>query len=409
MSMPPPVADRRAVLLGLAAAGLAPAIARAKAPAWTGTAALVSRYVDEGKLSGACVLVRKGEHLTTISRGAGGPGGRVVDERTIWRIFSMSKPVTGVAAMALIEDGKLGLDQPVADFVPAFKTVQVLEGEALRPARTEMKVRHLLTHTSGVGYFINEDAVGARHREAVLRPADPVAREGAPRSLEEFGARLATVPLGSDPGTAYQYSASLDLLGLVIQNASGMPFSRYLRERLFDRMAMTDTGFAVSESQRARLATNFAVRDGKLVALETEGPSPYFSLPPYVSGGGGLVSSARDYDRFCAMLLDDGAFDGRQVIARGTARRARSNLLPRGVVAEGGLEFGAGMGLVSSGYAEADGMPAGSVFWGGAAGTFMWIDPVNKLSVVLMTQFVPSRAYRLWSELRTAIYADLAA
>lgn len=408
--MPPSiVANRRAVVLGLAAAGLAPA-SRARTIAWPAVTQLVARYVDEGKLSGACVTLRKGEAVTTIARGAGAAGGRVVDDRTIWRIFSMTKPITGVAAMALIEDGKLGLEQPVADYVPAFARVQVLDGETLRPARTVMRVRHLITHTAGIGYAINDDAVAARHREALLFPGDPTPREGGPRSLEEFGERLAAQPLVADPGTAYQYSASLDLLGLVIQNASGMPFSTYLRQRLFDPIAMTDTGFAVSESQRARLSMNYGVRDGKIQPLEpADRPSPYLSLPPYVSGGGGLVSSARDYDRFCTMLLEDGAFDGRQVLERGAARRAKTNLLPRGVPGEGGMEFAAGMGLVSRTSAEAGLEPAGTVFWGGAAGTFMWVDPVNKLSVVLMTQFMPSRAYPLWTELRRAVYADLAA
>ncbi|MDX2235829.1 MAG: serine hydrolase domain-containing protein [Hyphomonadaceae bacterium] len=405
-----PVApNRRTVLIGLAGACVA-STGRAGPSAWPRTAALLGGYVDAGKLAGGCVTIRRGAQVSVLTRGAGALGGPPVNERTLWRIFSMTKPVTGVAALALIEERKLGLDQPVADFIPAFANPQVLEADgALRPARTRMTVRHLLTHTAGLGYAIVPDAVGKRYEAASLTPGDPTPRPAAPRSLEEFGERLAREPLIADPGTRYQYSVSLDLLGLVIQNASGTPFGRYLRHRLFDPMAMTDTGFQVSESQKARLAQNYEVRDGGIAPLEPEGQSPYLAAPPYPSGGGGLVSSARDYDRFCAMLLADGAFDGRQVIARATARRARSNLLPRSVPGEDGAVMGAGMGVVTEASAQAGGPPPGSAYWGGAAGTSMWIDPVNDLSVVLMTQFMPSRAYPLWDELPRAVYADLAA
>ncbi len=404
---PPALADRRAVLLGLAAAGLAgPAWGKAT-PTWSGVSGLLQGYVAAGKLAGACVTVRRGQEVSVLSYGAGALGGAAVNERTLWRIYSMTKPVTGVAALALIEDGKLDIDQPVAEILPEFASLKVLDGDVLRPARTPMRVRHLLTHTAGLGYAINDDALGARYRAAGLYPGDPTPREGAPTSLEEFGARLAQQPLNADPGAKYQYSVGLDLLGLVIQRASGMSFSAYLRQKLFDRMAMTDTGFAVSESQRARLAMNYSIRDGAIVPLEPEGKSPYLSPPAYPSGGGGLVSSARDYDRFLSMLAADGVFDGRQVVSRATARRARSNLLPRGVSAEDGMEFGAGMGVASA--ASGDGLPPGSYFWGGAAGTFMWGDPAQRLSVVLMTQFMPSRGYPIWGELARAVYADLAA
>jgi CubicO group peptidase (beta-lactamase class C family) len=404
----PPVAfaaSRRTLVLGLAAAAIARPAAARSAPPWAAVNTLVSRYVDAGKLTGACVTVRQGDRVATIARGAGAAGGRAADDRTIWRIFSMSKPVTGVAALTLVDAGKLGLDQPVADFAPAFAHVQVLDGETMRPARTVMRVRHLLTHTAGLGYNIIPDAIGRRYEAAGLRPGDPTPHDDTPRSLDEFGDRLAQQPLGADPGARYAYSVGLDLLGLVVQRASGMPFERYLQQTLFDPLAMTDTGFAVAEDARPRLSMNYAVRDGVVVALEPEGRSPYFAAPAFPSGGGGLLSSARDYDRFCTMLQRDG--DG--VIARAVARRAHTNLLPAGVVAEDGLAFGAGMGVVSRASATPGTEPVGSYFWGGAAGTYMWNDPVNRLSVVFMAQFMPSRAYPVWDELRHAVYADLAA
>jgi CubicO group peptidase (beta-lactamase class C family) len=402
--------DRRAVLLGLAASAAAPMAHAAPAPQWTAVRALIGRYVDERRISGACAILRLGGAATTIAGGYGALGaGRPADTRTIWRIFSMSKPVTGVAALALIEDGKLGLDQPVADFLPAFAQLKVLDGAGERPAKGVMRVRHLLTHTAGLGYGINSDALAARYREAGLNPGDPTPRPDTPQSLEEFGARLATMPLNADPGTRHDYSVALDLLGLVIQKASGKPFESYLKERLFDPLGMPDTGFFAPPSAADRLSMNYRIAPEGIVPLEPPGRSPYLAPPAYPSGGGGMVSTAQDYDRFCTMLLRGGDLDGVRVLSRATAARAHANLLPRGVMGESGEHFGAGMGVITRASAQPGMMPPGTFYWGGAAGTFMWMDPRLRLSVVLMTQFMPSRGHPLWDELQRAAYADLAA
>lgn len=371
--------------------------------------ALLGHYVEARKIAGAAVALRRDRGAAQfISRGAIALDGAAADTRSLWRIFSMTKPVTGVAAMSLIERRRMGLESPVADFVPEFANLRVIDGATTRPARTVMRVRHLLTHTAGLGYVINEGSpLAPLYRDAVLVPGDPTPREGGPQSLDEFGARLATLPLGSDPGTRYEYSVALDLLGLVIQRASGMPFADYLRTALFEPLGMQDTGFSVPAPARSRLAQNYLVRDGRIEPLERTGQSPYFAAPAYPSGGGGLISSAGDYDRFCAMLMNDGVLDGVRVLSAPTARKAHANLLPRGVSADG-LNFGAGMGIVATERGEA-GEARGTYFWGGAAGTFMWMDPRTRLSAVLMTQFMPSRAWPLWREFREAAYADLSA
>ena len=403
-------ANRRAVLLGLAGATLA-SRGHAQAPvrAWPRASALLADHVSARKVSGVSLAIRMGAAAPQFSNfGALAFDAAPADEHTLWRIFSMSKPITGVAALALAEEGKLSLSQPVSDFVPEFATLKVLETGATRPARTPMLVFHLFTHTAGLGYAINDATpLAALYAEAVLLPGDPTRRANAPQSLDAFGARLATLPLGADPGTRYEYSVGPDLLGLVIQRASGMPFEAYLKARLFDPLGMNDTGFRANAQNAARLSQNYVVRGGVVAPLEPVGRSPYLTAPAYPSGGGGLLSTAHDYDRFCAMLQNDGVLDGVRVLSRSTARRAHSNLLPPGVLADGGMKFGAGMGIVTRASAVARQEPPGAYGWAGAAGTLMWIDPVHRLSVVMMTQYMPSGAYPIWAELKRAIYADL--
>lgn len=407
-------ADRRSVLFGLAAAGCAPRFVAAPV-AWREAEALARGYVDAKKVSGMCLAIRHGDApVRFASFGAQAFDGAAADPHTIWRIFSMSKPVTGVAALLLVEDGKLRLDQPVGEILPAFAKLDVLENGVRRPARNPMLVSHLLTHTAGLGYHINtENALAPLYAAAGIKPGDPTpprAGEAArPTSLAAFGDRLATLPLFAEPGTTYAYSVSLDLLGLVIERASGMPFETFLQQRLFQPLGMVDTGFFASPEKQARLAMNYGVSRDGVTALERPGQSPYAAPPAMPSGGGGLLSTAADYIRFNQMLMDDGVFDGRRVMRAATARLAHTNLLPPGVAAWDGADFGAGMGVANARSAVVGQEPVGSYGWAGAAGTIMWNDPVNRLSVVMMTQYMPSSAYPVWKELRTAVYRDLAA
>lgn len=408
-------ASRRSVLLGLTAATAFAPAAVARPSAWPAASALARRYVAERKVAGVALAILHGSaEPRYLNFGAQAFDEARANERTIWRVYSMTKPVTGLAMTLLEADGVLKLDQPVSDFLPKFARLDVLENGARRPAQKPMLISHLLTHTAGLGYHINRDnSLGALYTAAGLKPGDPSpARDGErapPTSLAEFGDRLAEMPLFAEPGTVYSYSVGLDLAGLVIERASGMPFETFLKRRIFEPLGMADTGFVAPPSSKARLSANYYVSAEGVRALEQTGPSPYLSAPRYPSGGGGLLSTAADYIRFNRALLNDGVLSGRQWISAAAVRRACSNLLPPGVESWNGGAFGAGMGITTEKTAEAGREPAGSYGWAGAAGTLMWNDPSNRLGVVMMTQYMPSNAYPIWEEMRTAVYRDLAA
>jgi CubicO group peptidase (beta-lactamase class C family) len=381
------------------------------------TRAVIADYVAAGRVAGVSMAIKHGRsppEFVNVGRLAFDTT-EVVDEDTIFRIYSMSKPVTGLAAMQAIEAGSLALDQPISDILPAFADMRVLAGDDLgltRPATGPILVRHLLTHTAGLSYAINpEGALPPVYRELGLTPmgggGSPA--PGAAPTLEAFGERLSTLPLASDPGTRMDYSVGLDLLGLVLERVEGQPFADVLRERLFEPLGMVDTAFHVPPEKLGRLATNYRLANGGLEVDDDPTDSAYAGSPGLPSGGSGLVSTARDYMRLCAMLLNEGELDGVRVMAPETVRLACSNLAPPGVFTLLGDGFGAGQRVVLP-ESERDGdLPAGSVSWGGAAGTTQWVDRANGLALVLMTQFMPQDAYPIWEEVRRAAYADLAA
>lgn len=416
---------RRTALAAAAAAPWVAGCASARpARRFATTQALLDRYVSEGKVAGACLAIGRGTApplwLSAGVRARGLP--EPAEPDTLWRIYSMTKPITGVAALALIEDGALGLDQPIADFIPAFARMQVATGYAplaTRPAARAITVRHLMTHTSGLSYHINEESpLAPVYRAAGVMPVgaqlDVQEGDGAPPTdLDTFGARVAELPLIDDPGARWEYSIGLDVLGHVIQAASGMPFETYLRRRLLAPLGMDDTDFSVPAAKRGRLSANYLITPEGPREIDAPATSAWIDARVMPSGGAGLVSSARDYARFCAMLLNGGTLGRMQVLRPRTAALARSNLLPPETRAFppwwSGDAFGAGMGVVTPASAKPGREPPGAYGWAGAAGTSMWIDPVNGFYAVLMTHFLPSRAYPLWDETRAAVYADLAA
>ena len=410
-----PRLERRQFLAALGALAASPAWARSAR--WPKVQALLDRYVAAKKIAGAsAALTVGGAPLAYVNSGTLALGSSVAaNEDTLWRIYSMTKPVTGTAAALLIEDGKLELDQPVADFFPAFASIQVAIDPArsldARPAKTVMTVRHLLTHTSGLTYTImGKGPVQKAYRQKGLfgfygQPPKP--GDGAlPTSLAEFAERLATVPLIAEPGTVYHYSVSLDLLGAVIERANGMPFDAFLRARLFGPLDMRSTAFRALDMNR--LSTNYLVTPKGLLAVDLPGRTVFGTYPKLAHGGAGLVSSARDYARFGLTLLGDGALGGVRVMAPETARLVRSNLLPAGVTAlDDGSGYGAGGRVVTPATRDANDS-VGSYGWGGAAGTSFWIDPRRRTMVTLMTQFMPQDGYSIRRELRDAIRADVA-
>lgn len=375
---------------------------------WESLRALLDRYVTQRGLPGALAAVSyHGEPLAY-------PASGTVDENSLWRIYSMTKPVTGFAAMLLIEDGRLQLDQPVADVLPELRSLRVLlDAQSLesRPAVNVMTMRHLLTHTSGLDYWIHETSAGVSpltraHRQRGVTPADFGFGLGSPyvgygtqaRGLPEMVSRLAELPLAHEPGTTWHYSVGLDVMGAVIERITGHGLDAFMRDRIFEPLDMRSTGFQVSRRDAPRLIALHRVTPNGLEPLDVGATSAWLAAPALLSGGAGLISSARDYARFGAMLLGEGALGGVRIADAATVRLAVSNLLPEGVTYAGG-GFGAG-GIRD---------PTGRFGWEGAAGTTWWIDMARRGNVVFLTQHLPYGTYSVWDEVAAAIAADLAA
>lgn len=412
--------DRRALLAGMGALALpASAFAKPGQVNYPALEAFLDSYVPTGKLPGMVLAIRRGnDPVRYISRGTVAFGSDIpAGPETLYRIYSMTKPVTGFAAMKLVEDGKLKLDQPLSDILPDFKNMQVManaEGTELRPATKPILIRHLLTHSAGFGYAISDNVMARLYIKNGIVPGGrqiekaPGADLAPARDLEEFGRRLAKMPLSFEPGSRWQYSVSLDLLGLVIQRVSGMTFHQYLQKTFFTPLKMIDTDFMVPANKLNRFTSVITVRDGKPVVVDDRAASPFARDRDLPSGGGGLVSTAKDYSRFTGMLVNEGTFERVRVLKPETVRLGRSNLLEPGVKFGGRNGFGAGVSVILPEGVRPGTEPAGSFSWFGIAGTQMWMDPVNKLSVVLMLQMQPT-TYPVQQEVRVAAYKDLAA
>jgi CubicO group peptidase (beta-lactamase class C family) len=339
-----------------------------------------------------------------------------VDPDTLFRVYSMTKPVTGMAAMILIGEGKLKLDQPIADFIPEFAEMRVATDPAASldsvPAKNQITVRHLLTHTAGLGYSITSKGALLKAYMAngitpgaVSRIPLPGFEPGAPvPDLKTFAERVAKLPLIAEPGAKWSYSISLDLLGRVIEVASGMSFDAFLKARIFDPLKMTSSYFQVPQSEVNRFTTNYAVFGGALIPIDPAASSVYLDKPAFAFGGAGLVCSAKDYDRFLAMLLNGGTLDGVTVMAPETAALGMSNLLPAGADLKGtwveGSHFGAG-GRVGTGATE------GSFGWSGAAGTTGFVHLKRKVRATGMIQYMPPSSLPFQDQFPKWVIADL--
>ena len=409
----------------LAASTLAPATAQQAVPAagvetpfpFTYLRNLARYYVTEGKTANMVIGVAVGDSSAIwINEGQLGlRAGAAADEQSIYRIYSMTKPVTGMATMMLIDEGKLGLDQPLAETLPAFSKMMVqktYDGSVtdLVPAERPITIRHLLTHTAGLGYSIIQKGpireqyvkYGVVPGQVTRLPIPGLGREEAIRGLDKFANNLAQLPLVLQPGSKWSYSVSLDLLGRVIEVASGMSFDEYLRTQIFEPAGMNSTFFRVPKSEVPRLTTNYGIMGGTPLPLDPAGASIYLDDPAFPFGGAGLVSSPRDYDHFLKMLLGYGEIDGKRVMSEAAVRLGTSNLLPETAVTKGtwveGQGFGAG-GRVTD----------GSFGWGGAAGTVAFVNYPAKLRASLYTQYMPSEAYPIHEGFPNAVQADLAA
>jgi len=402
-------------------AGLMPRMAFAAPDAemlYPHLAKLARDYVDSGKLPGVVSLIGTGATQSVIARGVqtlGDP--RPAGPDSLYRAYSMTKPITGMAAMMLIDEGRLGLDQPLADILPKYAKMQVQvtpDGSItdVRPARTPITIRHLLTHTSGLGYSITQKGpLKAAYEANGLVPAEisraeiPGLTVGKPLpSLAVFADRLADMPLVYEPGTAWSYSVSLDLLGRVIELVSGQPFDAFINERIIGPCGMTSSGFQVAPANASRLTTNYRVVKEKLVPIDPADKSVYLDPPAYPFGGAGLVTSPRDYDRFLQMVLNYGVIDGRRVMSEHAVRLGTSDLLPPALI--GARVFGRISGFGAGGRVGV-GEDAGTFGWSGAAGTVGFVSYRAGLRAGLWVQYMPSSALQIGEEFPVAVRADV--
>jgi CubicO group peptidase (beta-lactamase class C family) len=408
----------------LAAAGAATAFipvqiwARSAAEKYPTIKAQFDNYVTSGKLPGMLASIGAGGAspdviaVGTIAQGDKTP----VDMDTLWRVYSMTKPITGIAAMILVGEGKMKLDQPIADFIPEFAKMQVLTDPdnslASVPAKNQITVRHLMTHTAGLGYgIITKGPLLKLYNDQGINPAVfsrfPIPGLPVPSptpDLKTFAERVAALPLIAEPGTKWSYSISLDLLGRVIEVASGMDFEKFLKTRLFDPLKMTSSYFRVPASETKRFVTNYAPVNGILFPVDPAPTSIYLDKPAFAFGGSGLVCSARDYDRFLHMLQNGGELDGARIMSAETVALAASNLLPAGVKTEGTFIAGAGNG---AGGRVGVGAFEGTFGWGGAAGTVAFVDTKRKLRAVCMAQYVPSDVYPIHADFPKWVMKDM--
>jgi CubicO group peptidase (beta-lactamase class C family) len=381
---------------------------------------LRTRYLEPGKIAGCQVVVaRHGAIAHASSLGdRDRERGRPVGDDTIWRLYSMTKPVTGVALLTLYERGLFQLDDPVHRFLPAWRDLRVRErtedGDTrLVEPRRPMRVRDLMMHTSGLGYSLDNSDITVD----MLRRS-PGERLGKGATLETLAERLAEAPLRFHPGTHWLYSFSTDVCARLVEVLSGQRFDDYLRTTIFEPLGMVDTGFSVTDEQADRFAACYTRDAAKRLVLQDDPVESRYRRPmSFLSGGGGLVGTMSDYVRFCLMLLGGGELDGVRILGRKTVELMASNHLPGsgelsafalpgayGEVGFAGMGFGltvaVSLGPVATGIV---GSP-GEYMWGGAASTLFWIDPFEDLAVVFMTQLIPSGTFNFRGQLKTLVY-----
>ena len=397
----------------------------------------LGEQITSERLAGASVLIgRRGRVAMFEARGlADQASARSFDRDTIVRIYSMTKPVTTVAAMMLYEEGCFQLDDPVANYLPVFADTPVWAGgdapiSETVPNEVPMTVHHLITHTSGLTYgFMQANAVDAAYR------AERVDFPGGRGDLAGQVDRLAGIPLLCQPGSEWNYSVSIDVLGRLVEIWSGMSLAEFFQSRLFDPLDMRDAGFHVREENWSRFAACYApavggdlsnigktpsaeeaAARGGLKLQDSASESSFLKPARSYAGGGGLTSSMRDYARFCQMLMNGGELDGMRILSPKTIGYMRLNHLPenRDMAAMGqpvwsetsydGIGFGLGWAVVIDPVKAKFVTSLGEHHWGGAASTFFWLDPEEDLFVILLTQLMPSSTYPIRRELRQRVY-----
>ena len=394
---------------------------------------LRERYIEPGRFPGTQLLVyRRGKLVHASSQGLADLERKVpVRDDTIFRIYSMTKPITSIAFMMLVEEGRVALDEPVHKYIPEWKNLGVFQAGIApafltRPPSRPMLIVDLMRHTSGLTYgFQQRSNVDAAYREKKI---GEVEKAGTLQSMIED---LAQIPLEFSPGEAWNYSVSTDVIGYLIGLISGKPFEVFLKERIFDPLQMKDTDFFVPPEKASRLAACYSAspqgamtfhateRKGGLTLQDDPATSSFLSRPSFISGGGGLCSTATDYLTFCRALLNRGELDGVRLVGPKTLALMTSNHLPdgrtlpemsRSLFSEAtyhGIGFGLGFSVTLDPARTLIAGSAGEFAWGGAATTSFWIDPTEELIAIFMTQVLPSTATQIRRELRTMVYSAI--
>jgi CubicO group peptidase (beta-lactamase class C family) len=384
---------------------------------------LAQKYISTRRLP--CTLALVARHGEIAHLGVQGLAdverGIPAREDTIFRIYSMTKPITSVALMMLLEQGKIALDDPVHKYIPEWKNLGVFVagthklGFQTRPCTRPMQVIDLLRHTAGLtyGFQLRTNVDEAYRREKI----GEIEKAG---TLEDMIKSLARLPLEFSPGDAWNYSVATDVVGWLVQVVSGRPFEDFLADEIFKPLGMVDTGFHVREGQQHRFAACYQPsKDGTITLQDDPTTSSFLKPASFISGGGGLVSTAQDYLQFCRMLANGGTLGGTRLISRKTLSLMTANHLPgsvdlpamsRSLFSEAAYDgVGFGLGFATSTAAHKTLMPGsdGDFFWGGAASTFFWVDPEEDLIGIFMTQLIPSSTWPVRKEMRTMVYAAL--
>ncbi len=383
--------------------------------------AVLHQYVDKGKIPGVQTLLsRRGELVHRDCYGFRDVEAALpVEADTLYRIYSMTKPITSVALMMLYEEGHFLMENPVSRWIPELGDLRVWTGGTeevpeTRALESPLTVHHVLTHTSGLTYGFQY----AHPVDAMYRAADLGNFTQPTYDLQECMARLAELPLQFEPGHAWNYSMSTDVCGRLVEVMSGQTLDEFFRTRIFEPLGMADTGFAAPEADLERCSPLYVFSPGQ--AMTTMASARSMTQPsPMLSGGGGLVSSADDYLRFCHLLVGGGQVDGVRLLSPRTLRFMTTNHLPGGQslnemgqatfseVAMAGTGFGLGFSVLLDPAASQSLGSAGQYAWGGAASTAFWIDPAEDLAVVFMTQLLPSNTYPLRRHLQAGVYQAL--
>ena len=368
-------------------------------------------YVDEDKLAGILTLIaRRGRivHLEKVGM-MDIEANKPMQFDTIFRIYSMTKPITSVAVMMLYEEGRFQLGDPISRFIPDFKHVKVFTGETtsgleLVDAEREITIWDLLTHTSGLSYGMAEDSpVDALYRKQIWERLE----QKPETTLDDMVKTLAKLPLVHQPGAGWTYSMATDVLGYLVQVVSGMPFDEFLKGRILEPLGMVDTDFYVPAEKIDRFAANYGpAEEGGLKVIDRPSSSHYAKPTTHPSGGGGLVSTAADYVRFAQMLLNRGEYDGIRLLGSKTIEFMTMDHLADGLHPFEDQSYGFGLGFdVRTSVARSQIMGSvGSFGWGGAANTNFWIDPKEELIGLLMLQFMPSGHYPVVPDFRVLTY-----